>query len=256
MEGLSIIIPVFNGVERTLRCIDRITEQNRGGCYEIIIFDNGSTDETRAVLSRDGRIRYMRHEDNIGISAACNSASKRAVYDHLCFMHNDVFLFERDWVSKITDFLCRTPGAGVIGLYGAKRIRRDGSFRGRTIVHSKRGDSMHREKHERVAVVDGLLTAMNGVLFNEIGGFNEAFTVHFYDKDISLRVLQRGYDNYVLPIPFEHLCGSTRKEIRTEEREREEAKRRFLELWEGLLPVDVSTWRERLSYIFGRTKQV
>ena len=100
----------------------------------------------------------------------------------------------------------------MVGLYGAKTLRRDGSFRGKTIVHSKKGSPSTRTL-ERVAVVDGLLMATQGTVFKKIGGFNELFPIHYYDKDISLRFLKNNFDNYILPISFEHRCATTRKEI-------------------------------------------
>ncbi len=67
-----------------------------------------------------------------------------------------------------------------------------------------------------------------------------------------LESLKKNYTNYVLNIPFEHQCASTRQDVTGESDKREEARKRFIEMWEGFLPVDVSTIIEKLSGIFKR----
>jgi GT2 family glycosyltransferase len=239
MEGLSIIIPVYNKIEMTLRCIEDIRSRNRDCEYEIIVFDNGSTDDTPAKLSGDKGLKYIRSRENLGISRACNEGAERARYPLLCFMHNDLFISKNKWIKDFIEFFNSRPDAGVIGLYGAKVIRRDGSYRGKGIVHSKKHSPTITRAFEPVAVVDGLLMAIRYDLFAEVGGFNTLFTIHYYDKDLSMKTLTIGYKNYVLNIPFEHRCGRTRKTIADEDRVREELKGAFLDIWKGHLPCSV-----------------
>ena len=65
-----------------------------------------------------------------------------------------------------------------------------------------------------------------------------------------VRLLKGGYYNYVSCIPFEHLCAAARKDVKGKNNIREEAQKKFIEKWNDFLPVDVSTWREKFSYIF------
>lgn len=248
--GVTIVIPVFNKIEITTNCIDHVREFNKKCAYEIIVVDNGSTDKTEEVLSNDKNIIYIRNQENLGISKAYNQAAEKAKHDIFCFMHNDVFLFEKEWIHKIANFIIEVPDAGIVGLYGAKTVRKDGSFKGKTIVHSKKNAPTIKGLFERVAVVDGLLMAMQKSIFKAIEGFNEDFTVHFYDKDISIRAIKKRYMNYVLNIPFEHQCAATRKQLDNENKNREEARELFMKIWACFLPVDVTTWLEKLSFAF------
>ncbi len=250
MDSVSVIIPVYNKLEITLRCIRHIRDQNIGGAYEIIVVDNGSTDATEETLSRSGDIIYIRNRENLGLSKAYNLAADNARHETFCFMHNDVFVFGKDWLKKIEDFLQQDARSGIVGLYGARTIRRDGNFRGRTILHAARGAPSLRREWEKVAVVDGLLLAVKKQVFQEIGGFDEGYTQHYYDKDISMRALTRHRSNFVLNIPFEHQSGTSRKAIRKDDQIREEGRLRFINVWKRHLPADVSTWREKLGYIF------
>lgn len=67
--GVCIGMPVFNGAPYLRSTLDSLLQQSFGD-FELIIADNASTDSTRAIcdeyVSRDSRIRYIRHERNIG----------------------------------------------------------------------------------------------------------------------------------------------------------------------------------------------
>ena len=258
MEGLSIIIPVFNRIETTLKCIDSIRSQNRNVEVEIIIVDNGSTDGTPQAFGPGAGFKpaptYIRNQENLGVSKALNIGADAAGYEALCFMHNDVFVIRENWTAEISGFLSKTANAGVVGLYGAKTLRKDGTFRGKTIVHAeKNGPAMNRP-FEKVAVVDGLLLAMKKTVFQKCGGFCDGYRVHYYDKDMSLRAYKNGFINYVLNIPFEHVCAATRTQISDEDAIRDEAQEIFSEVWGLYLPVDVSSWKDRVSYAVTRRK--
>ncbi len=254
MEGLSIVIPVHNKVETTVKCIRSIFESNRDCEFEVIIVDNGSTDDTEKTLTAETEITYIRQQENLGVAEACNTGAAATGYNVICFMHNDVFVFRKNWAAVISEFLNETSDAGVVGLYGAKTIRKDGSFRGKSIVHAKEHNPSITRRYEKAAVIDGLMLAIKKSAFKQIGGFCNDFIVHFYDKDLSMRAVKNGYVNYVLNIPFEHYCATTRNDIKTEARVRIEAQRNFIEVWDKDLPVDVTTWKEKISFIFKRKK--
>ncbi len=251
---ISVIIPVFNKLDVTKKCLSSIQESNKDGSYEIVIVDNGSSDETEQFFSNDKRIKYIRNNENLGISKACNTGADAAAGDIFCFMHNDVFVHQENWIAAMSAFIVKTAQAGVVGLYGAKTIRKDGSFRGKSIVHAIRGKPSIRGNSEKVAVVDGLMLAMSRTVFQKSGGFCDGFTIHFYDKDMSMRVYKNGFVNYVLNIPFEHLCAATRSEVPREDTIRNEARDNFIEVWGTYLPLDVTTWREKMEYTLKRKK--
>ena len=67
---VSVIIPVYNGARYLPEAVDSLLSQSFGD-FELIISDNGSTDETeriaRGYAERDPRVRYVRSEVNRGL---------------------------------------------------------------------------------------------------------------------------------------------------------------------------------------------
>ena len=88
---VSIILPAYNTGKYICKCIESIQKQTFGD-WELIIVDDGSTDDTLDVSERitegDNRIKVIRTE-NRGVSAARNECICRAVGKYLCFIDSD-----------------------------------------------------------------------------------------------------------------------------------------------------------------------
>ena len=91
MLKLSIIIPVYNAEPYLRECLDSLLAQ-RLREIEILCVDDGSTDESPAILAeyaaRDARIRLLRQK-NLGAGAARNAGIEAAAGEYLFFMDAD-----------------------------------------------------------------------------------------------------------------------------------------------------------------------
>jgi len=89
----SIIIPVFNQVEYTRKCVEAIRGNTRQALYEIIVVDNASTDETAEYLRGLGAaVTVVSNPDNRGFAAACNQGARAAAAGYLVFLNNDTIV--------------------------------------------------------------------------------------------------------------------------------------------------------------------
>ncbi len=87
-NGISVVIPVFNGANYVGEAIDSALAQSPVPC-EIIVIDDGSTDDTPAVVGTFGPpVRYHRQE-NRGSSAARNLGAALATGELLAFLDAD-----------------------------------------------------------------------------------------------------------------------------------------------------------------------
>ncbi len=78
---LSILMPVYNELERVERAIEEVLDTQLPTEFELIVVDDGSTDGTREILrngSWDGRVRLIEHEVNRGKGAAIQTALREA----------------------------------------------------------------------------------------------------------------------------------------------------------------------------------
>lgn len=87
---ISVIIPTFNNKSFIIKCIDSVLSQTYKN-IECVIVDDGSTDETRKILSSlvvEGKISYY-HQENAGVCAARNHGVRVAKGDFFVFLDAD-----------------------------------------------------------------------------------------------------------------------------------------------------------------------
>ena len=87
--ALSVLMPVHNGARFLREAVDSILAQTMSD-FEFIVIDDGSIDETPAILAsyRDTRIRVIR-QDNQGLASALNSGLELARTDLVARMDAD-----------------------------------------------------------------------------------------------------------------------------------------------------------------------
>lgn len=88
MPKVSIVVPTYNRARYVTEAVDSVLSQTFLD-YELIIIDDGSTDDTKDVLLRYGdRIRYI-YQPNSGVGAARNAGIRCAVGEWLAFLDSD-----------------------------------------------------------------------------------------------------------------------------------------------------------------------
>ncbi len=106
---VSIVIPVLNQLDYTRQCLDSI-RTHTDMPHEIIIVDNGSTDESSAVAAAAG-CRVIRNEENLGCARAWNQGIRAARAPLILIMNNDI-LVSPGWLRALVAF-CRERGVAV-----------------------------------------------------------------------------------------------------------------------------------------------
>lgn len=87
---VSVLVPTYNRAHLLDRCLNSILFQTYQN-FEIIVVDDGSTDNTKEIINRfkDQSIRYFRHKQNRGEGAARNTGLKEARGDYIAFLDSD-----------------------------------------------------------------------------------------------------------------------------------------------------------------------
>ena len=111
---LSIIIVNWNTAQFLKKCIQSIYDYSPRFQFEIIVFDNGSTEDCRTVLKNFPDVKAILHPDNLGFTAACNRAAKLSDGEFLLFLNPDTEI-SYDVLSPSVEFL-QTQDFSILGV--------------------------------------------------------------------------------------------------------------------------------------------
>ena len=123
---ISVIVPAYNIQDYIVRCIRSIQNQTYQN-IEIIVVDDGSTDDTGAILDdlakEDERLRIF-HKENGGSSAARNLGIDNAKGEYLAFVDSDDYI-EPDMMASLYSYIEET-GLKIVEC-GRDEVDEDGS---------------------------------------------------------------------------------------------------------------------------------
>ena len=210
LEGptCSIIIPVYNQIEHTGRCLDAIERNTGRSSYEIIIVDNASSDGTASYLEKIKRhVRTVTNTENLGFSKANNQGARIARGKFLVFLNNDT-VPQPGWLDAMVDTALSRPDAAVVGaklLYPDDTIQHAGVIfnqKLRAPYHIYQG--LHRNhpatnREREFPVVTGACMLVLRSIFQDVGGFDESYINCFEDVDFCLRVREKGHKVFYTP---------------------------------------------------------
>jgi len=127
---VSVVIPAYNCAPFIGESLDSVYRQTYRN-WEVIVIDDGSTDETRAILApHTGRIRYF-YQENRGTAAARNAGVRQARGELIAFLDNDdIWLPEK--LERQVQVMQGSPECGLVFTDGIMFMA-DGTRRGPVI---------------------------------------------------------------------------------------------------------------------------
>jgi len=216
---VSIILLCHNKALYTRACIESVLT-TRPADFELVVVDNGSTDETPALLAemqsraraRGIRFNIITPSSNLGCSTARNTAVAAAQGSEIVFLDNDTVIPDPDWLTKLRAVLLSAPDIAVVGPkicypFDPHNIQCAGvaiSPSGRVLFRG-RGQPAHDPRYARPEPVQCLISAcfiFRRSLYDRIGGLDEAFNpIQFEDFDFCYRARSRGLRCLYTPDP-------------------------------------------------------
>lgn len=176
---VSVIMPTRNRARFIPEAISSVVSQ-RFTDWELIVVDDGSTDETEAALMRfsaDSRIRYVRQPARNG-SAARNHGLGLARDEFIAYLDSDNLMYP-DFLTAAVNAMIADPQASVV--YGALV----------TEHHGLAGTRLLWEPFDRARLLEGNYIDQNSIvhrksLVDMYGGFDEHL-IRLQDWDLLLR---------------------------------------------------------------------
>lgn len=184
---ISIIIPAYNCQSTIAAVLQSVLDQTYSN-IEVIIIDDGSTDETGPIVKSIPNVKYF-YQDNAGPATARNRGAKEAMGSVLFFTDSDC-IAHKDWIEQGLKCLQLGETQVVAGSYGianpesflARCIWKEIVFRHRALMrkHTKSFGSYN--------------FGIKAQVFQDVGGFNESYRfASGEDNDLSYRICQKGY---------------------------------------------------------------
>jgi glucosyl-dolichyl phosphate glucuronosyltransferase len=121
---LSVVIPTRNRSRMLMDCIESLVRQDTDKSYEILVVDDGSTDDTQACVQDlvGDRLRYLRQSPS-GLNAARNAGLRNTRGATLAFVDDDVLVPE-SYVDAVVEGVSRNPDVDCFG--GRIKLRLEG----------------------------------------------------------------------------------------------------------------------------------
>jgi glycosyltransferase involved in cell wall biosynthesis len=186
---VSVIIPTFNRSLLLQRAIDSVLCQTVQ-CSELIIIDDGSTDNTQNILkelSTTAKISFrVYHQKNKGPAAARNFGVRQARYPVIAFLDSDDHWDKQKLATQYRHF---TENSG----YQISHTREKWLRRGRHLNQKKKHVPRHGDIFDhclRLCGVGMSTVMMNRALFDQVGLFDEALRC-CEDYELWLRISSR-----------------------------------------------------------------
>ncbi|MBN1906277.1 MAG: glycosyltransferase [Deltaproteobacteria bacterium] len=105
MTTVSVIIPTYNRADKVCRAITSVIDQIYRD-IEIIVIDDASTDNTIERLHEFGSgIKIIRHQKNVGVSAARNSGIRSATGEYIALLDSDDYWLPEKLEVQIAFFM-------------------------------------------------------------------------------------------------------------------------------------------------------
>lgn len=189
---ISVVIPVHNGSQTLPACLQALQCQTHPP-DEVIVVDDGSTDDTAAVAARFG-VRVLSQE-RAGPAAARNRGARAARGNILLFTDADCAPAP-DWVERMLSPFADPTVAGAKGEYRTRQRELVARF-----VQQEYQDRYDRMVGQsQTDFVDTYSAAYRRDLFLAAGGFDTTFlTASVEDQEFSFRLAERGHRLVYVP---------------------------------------------------------
>jgi len=212
---VTIIIPTRDGFDLLRQCIDSIFAKTTYPNFEILVVDNGSTDQRvldyMDKLKGEGRLSVLRDDSPFNYSALNNKAARVARGELLCLMNNDIEVISPDWLDEMVSHALR-PDIGIVGCrlwYPDDTLQHAGVILGmggvaghahHRMTRAQGGYFSRAQLVQNYSAVTAACLVLRKAVFWQVDGFNERdLAVAFNDVELCIRVRDAGYRNLWTP---------------------------------------------------------
>lgn len=197
---VSVVVVLFKQAGLARQTLSALADQT-GICFETIVVDNASGEETERLTQRLHGVHLECNVENIGFLRAANQGAALARGRHILFLNSDAILHE----GALGHAVRRLDDDASIGAVGGRIVLADGTLQEagciayRTGSTSGYGRGRDPKASEFCFIRDvdfcsGAFLMIRHALWQQLGGFDDAYAPAYYeDTDLCLRIQDAGY---------------------------------------------------------------
>lgn len=212
MEKVSVIILNWNGSAMLRKYLPSVLKYTNA---EVIVADNGSTDDSIAVLvSEFPEVRRIILDKNFGFAEGYNRAISQVDSEYIVLLNSDVEVTE-GWLNPLLDYMQTHPEVAAVQPKIRSWLHRDtfehagaaGGYinalgypycRGRILWHVEQ-DKGQYDSIVNVDWTSGACTCVRTKVYKQLGGLDEAFFAHMEEIDLCWRMRNAGWTLACIP---------------------------------------------------------
>ncbi len=228
---LSIVILCWNDLTVIQDCLQSIYAQTRLGDFEVIVSDNGSTDESVAFIRKTyPTVRVVENRANLRFSKGNNVGIRISRGEYVLILNPDTILHEKS-LDRWIEFADQHPEAGA---FGCRVLNSDGSYQGSAQPFPSLGSELvgalylralarflpflpsdtymgwNGESERTIDWQCGCCVMLRSDVLKRIGGFDERFFYYYEDVDLCHQVWKAGYTvRYTPEVIITHIGGQS-----------------------------------------------
>ncbi|MBR4432738.1 MAG: glycosyltransferase family 2 protein [Paludibacteraceae bacterium] len=212
MEKVSVIILNWNGSAMLRKYLPTVLKYTNA---EVIVADNGSTDDSIAVLvSEFPEVRRIILDKNFGFAEGYNRAIEQVDSEYIVLLNSDVEVTE-GWLDPLLDYMQSHPEVAAVQPKIRSWLHRDtfehagaaGGYinalgypycRGRILWHVEQ-DTGQYDSIVNVDWTSGACMCVRTKVYKQLGGLDEAFFAHMEEIDLCWRMRNAGWTLACIP---------------------------------------------------------
>ncbi|WP_238858720.1 glycosyltransferase [Clostridium sp. YIM B02569] len=219
---VSIIVVNHNGADHLKIFFKSIIENIKYDAIELIVVDNASNDKSLDIINNYANnldIKVIKNSKNETYSKANNQGAEIAKGEYFLFANNDIEVFE-GWLEELLITCCNNKKIGVAGsLLFYPECPKDSPNKDKSFTIQHCGIKFNKTEERMVpynylngkspnesikettsiASVTGASLMVQRNKFFQVGGFTEEYIYGYEDVDFSLKLIKKGYTNYIVP---------------------------------------------------------